>query len=433
MNRITQPNENPFRLNLEQQKKRAKELIKAFNSSDVLAISRFQEHHFDRYESILSGDGKAKLSDAQYIIARELGLSSWPKLKAHISAMSDASASLVSKTVAADDDLKTLHIRCGTDLQTTLPAAGFCGDFLHFSDPYVQGPLTNSADHIKTRSKFLFQAFGKYINKSLSDIQNDLKQEQQKLADSAIQYERVVLWFEHDSFDQLILARILAYFNKFNKPQHLELVTLNHFPGSIRFIGLGQLPPEAIRLLWQQRVPVTHRQLSLGTEIWDVLINKSPLTLFKLLQTDVINTLPNMKKALYRHLNELPSSYNGLGLTEQLTLEILKAGELTGGKLFKTLTLEIDPLPWLGDIMYWFILNSMTQASEDIIQISNNDLNKPWHERKLCITEAGLQLLEGKLDWLSLNPPPRWIGGILTTSEQKSWRWDNRLNKPVFI
>jgi len=426
----TAKSEDPFRLNLEQQKKRAKELLKAFNASQQSAIIRFHKQHPKFINNHLVSDIKPKLSDSQLVIARELGLVSWAKLKSHINAMTESEMAIKSNRVTPDQNLTTLHIRCGSDLEKTLPAAGFTGDFLHYSDPYGQGPLNNNK-HIKTRSNFLYKAFGQYINKSLEDIQNDLEQEQKKLSESAEKYQRVVLWFEHDSFDQLILARLLDHYNQHTLPYKLELISLNHFPGTIKFIGLGQLPAEAIRLLWQDRKVVTQQQLKLGARVWEALNSASPLDLYNLIQTEEIHALPNMKGALYRHLKELPSTKNGLSLTEQLTLEMLNEGELTAGKLFSKLTLESDPLPWLGDIMFWFILESMMQASEAVIKISVNDLNKPWQKRTLSITEKGQQVLAGNLDWLSLQPPVRWLGGIFLEPESQCWRWDTRLDKPV--
>ncbi len=69
----------------------------------------------------------------------------------------------------------------------------------------------------------------------------------------------MVAWFEHDSYDQLILARCLAQFAE-TPPSRLELVTLDQYTGAMRFIGLGQLPPEALRLLWEKRTPVSTEQ-----------------------------------------------------------------------------------------------------------------------------------------------------------------------------
>ena len=88
-----------------------------------------------------------------------------------------------------------------------------------------------------------------------------------------------------------------------------------------------------------------------------------------------------MKGALHRHLQELPSTTNGLSLTEQISLEILDKESTTAGQMFRQLMRERDPLPWLGDIMYWFILQSMMQTSPAAIKIAKEDLDKPWHDR----------------------------------------------------
>ena len=132
--------DTPFRINLEQQKKRAKELLKAFHSAKNSALLRFKQHHPKyadyKYLPSTSNKGEAQLSDAQLVIARELGLPSWPKLKAHITSMSRASNAIKVNASSPDIDFKTLHIRCGTDLGFTLPAGGFKGDFLEYSDPF---------------------------------------------------------------------------------------------------------------------------------------------------------------------------------------------------------------------------------------------------------------------------------------------------------
>ena len=58
--------------NLEQQRKLAKDLLKAVRSADVEAIERFRSSNLDANDP--------KLADAQLVIAREAGFDSWPKL-----------------------------------------------------------------------------------------------------------------------------------------------------------------------------------------------------------------------------------------------------------------------------------------------------------------------------------------------------------------
>ncbi|MDH5446578.1 MAG: hypothetical protein OEY52_13580, partial [Gammaproteobacteria bacterium] len=111
-------------LSLEQQKKRAKDLLKQWHAGD------------DSHEQ------KRKLSDAQHSIAREYGFQNWPQLKAHIEQARLAREALAQgKPTALDADKRTLHIRCGNDIEHALAVAGFTGDFLNVPDPYVHGPV----------------------------------------------------------------------------------------------------------------------------------------------------------------------------------------------------------------------------------------------------------------------------------------------------
>ena len=71
-------------LNLEQQKKQARELLLAIRSGNVDAISRLRRRH-TRWAT--SDEGALRqlvsLHDAQLVLAREQGFASWPKLKAY--------------------------------------------------------------------------------------------------------------------------------------------------------------------------------------------------------------------------------------------------------------------------------------------------------------------------------------------------------------
>src|ERR1700722_13803707 len=80
-------NELPAHPNLEQYKKQAKDLVKAFKSADPDAIQRVKELH-PHSAKILGSVLRAKfaLADAQLILAREHGFESWPKLAKHIEA-----------------------------------------------------------------------------------------------------------------------------------------------------------------------------------------------------------------------------------------------------------------------------------------------------------------------------------------------------------
>jgi hypothetical protein len=53
---------------------------------------------------------------------------------------------------------------------------------------------------------------------------------EQRLHRNAGDYERVVLWMEHDSWDQLVLGRLLAHYANGKRPRVLELIAADEFP-----------------------------------------------------------------------------------------------------------------------------------------------------------------------------------------------------------
>jgi hypothetical protein len=111
-----------------------------------------------------------------------------------------------------------------------------------------------------------------------------LRGEERRLL-AAHRYDRVVLWFEHDSYDQLILARCLACFADGPRPARLELICADRHPSVERFIGLGQLGPDALASFWPLRTAVTEAQLDLGRAIWTALRRPDPADLRAIAET----------------------------------------------------------------------------------------------------------------------------------------------------
>jgi ankyrin repeat protein len=74
------------RPDLDQYRKQAKELLRAHRARDEDAIARIRRHHprLHRADPGAIQEAAFALADAQLVLARELGLPSWPRLKAHV-------------------------------------------------------------------------------------------------------------------------------------------------------------------------------------------------------------------------------------------------------------------------------------------------------------------------------------------------------------
>ena len=354
----------PFRLNLEQQKKRAKELLKSLDKQEAEAIARFVQHHPKlRYKEVTLGDFSAKLTDAQLVIARELGCQTWQQLRHHISLMTSLQVQIDQTDKVADEAESCLHIRCGSDIEKTLTNAGFKGKFLEFSDPFCVGPVAYDYD-LEQRAHFLYESYCKdHMEKDYAEVLAGLSASFKRLKSSISDHQHVVLWFEHDTYDQFILIYILSFYHRFGLPNKLWLVTTNAFPGGATFQGLGQLPPEGLRLLWQTKQAVTPALCKEADSHWAAFSDANPLVFHQYIQQLSVSHLPYFKTAALRQMQEQPIQANQRPLTQQFILELLSEfGPQTAGQLFRQIMTQKEPLPFLGDIMFWHILQQMEEA-----------------------------------------------------------------------
>ena len=72
----------PARPSLVQLRKQAKELLRDYRANERAALARLHAHH----PRITSGQ-RVILADAQLVVAREYGFSSWAKLKHHVESL----------------------------------------------------------------------------------------------------------------------------------------------------------------------------------------------------------------------------------------------------------------------------------------------------------------------------------------------------------
>jgi hypothetical protein len=334
-----------------------------------------------------------------------------------------------------DADMKTLHLRCGHDIQHILKEAGFVGDFLPHVNPYCQGPVVNTPDYYQKRAEFVFEFHARHHPEqgfTIEGLADGFRHNDEEVVRAADDYERVVIWSEHDNMDQMMLIRVLALYASGRAPRVLELLSLNEFPGSLRFLGLGQLPPEALRLLWPTRKSITADMLSYGSRAWEALRLDDPRP-FAAMAFAKRAPLPDFPRAAHRHLRELPSVENGLSLTEHLVLQAISETESRSlNEIFRLLWLHgREPLPFMGDNGLASVARAMESVSEPPFVRSRSAPDEREFANRFTITDAGRALIAGTRDWLSFGPAERWVGGVRIAPGKPSWRWDESKLMPV--
>jgi hypothetical protein len=382
------------RINLEQQRKRAKELLLRLKNADAAATPT--------------------LSDAQWLIAKELGFPSWPKLKAHVDAVDFAAR---HPGFEASDEARTTHWRCGNDIAHSLGVAGFKGHFRMLIDPLCMGPVQDlpAEQYQAVRSRYISQVFAM-----------DEAEVARRHADEYTHLEQLgssghsVLWCEADAYDQLFLMRALAGLE--HLPEKLELIEVDRIPGVQRFIGIGQLAPEVLAWLWPQRRPVDESMLQLARQAWSAYCASSPLKLAELARTHH-PSLPFLAPALRRQLQELPGTRDGLSLTERLSLHyVAEAGPVPFGRVYAELMGKREPLPYLGDMMFHALMRPLIDGENPLLIESEAQL--PWPQRVLALTALGRQVLNAKAYWPDHTTAERWVGGVCLRPRHSHWTID---------
>src|SRR5439155_23599302 len=171
--------------------------------------------------------------------------------------------------------VSTLHITNGSSAGDTLQTfvdgqVVLTHDVLHEGPaPHVEGDAWHA-----TRARFLADTY----DPNVDAIRADLARVDRTIADQARSAslsgdrDAIVLWFEHDLFDQLQLIRnldLLVRHVASGFSRTVSLICIDRFPGVERFIGLGQLTADQLASLYPSRKPVTAGQYAIASEAWD--------------------------------------------------------------------------------------------------------------------------------------------------------------------
>ncbi len=258
-----------------------------------------------------------------------------------------------------------LHVANGHCTTRLIEAAGLPGSTSIWADALHDGPVPNVSDDRLIRVRAEFIADG--LDVSADDVEADLKQ-WRAIVDNDDAYDELVLWFEHDLFDQLNLIQLLTRIGRDRRiRRRATLVSINSYPGRADFKGLGELSPSDIAALFQTRQPVSQLQFSLAVAAWDAF-RSSRARLEALLREDT-SALPFLAAALRRHLDETAPSPSGLTLSERRLIEQLADGPLDIHAAFNAMH-EGETAYYITDSSFWAMVMRLAARSPALIDVA---------------------------------------------------------------
>jgi hypothetical protein len=311
-----------------------------------------------------------------------------------------------------------LHVTNGDSAISTIRAADGDGDVLPWRDVLHDGPVPAGlplqalsrvrADFIASRGWGDGEA-----------VRRDFAARDARLAACAAD-EEVVLWFEHDLYDQLQLIQLLDWFAEHPHPR-LTLINPPEY--------LGMMGAERARELFAARAPVTDAQLALGRDAWAAFRAPDPRRVERVMDGDT-SALPHLGAALRRLLEELPSVGNGLSRSEKQILDTLAADGAQPQVLAYAASHHArEEAVWMGDDSFFAIVEALAEAQRPLLAYLDPPRHDPDGEiagmdRRIHLTDAGRDVLDGVLDAVRLNGIDRWIGGVHLAGRAVPWRWD---------
>ena len=322
--------------------------------------------------------------------------------------------------------MTVFHIVQDPALLPSLKKAFSGDDFLLWDDPLYEGPVPSvSLDQLANiRGKYLAQsgrgpydnalAAFRYRNQSLRKFRK---------------YNKVILWFDHNLSGQLQLTQVLNWFSQQTMGDtELRLVCTDRFPGVFKYQGLYMLKPKQLQLLGIHPAPVMQHQMDAASLFWAIFTSENPKDLQSLLATS-FETLPYLKDALLRLLDEYPGSINGLSKTQQNIIMATNMGYHRVDTIYEILKRKEDR-HFLSIASFLHAANQLSSAHEPAITAKKGKvlyegrqarIEQKLSRMSLFITPVGKNVMFQHEDWIEHNGIDRWVGGV-HISEGNIWR-----------
>jgi DNA-binding transcriptional MerR regulator len=319
-----------------------------------------------------------------------------------------------------------LHVTNGDSAGNTLRQTAIGGAVLPWQDALHDGPVPAlpRRELLEARASFLAGCGWGSTGSLLAALERRDRHLLEALRDGV----RVVLWFEHDLYDQLQLLDVLALAH--GERAAPELIVVGSFPGRPAYAGLGELAADELETLWPSRVPAPSVLLRAAARAWDAFRAPEPTEL-AVWASGESPQLPFLAPALRRLLEELPAPGNGLSRTERHALEAVAGGRRTPPAAFVAAQ-RLEEAPFLGDTWFYRSLSALGQGRERLLETDDGAELPPPPPRsdnlrfarlQLRVTRNAERVLDGAADRVALLGLDRWIGGTHVTPGT-AWRWD---------
>ena len=222
----------------------------------------------------------------------------------------------------------------------------------------------------------------------------------------------MVLWFEHDLYDQLHVLQVLDQLTRMGSSRTARVTAI------LADDYLTAQPDEQLQAWFDTRRELTPAQWQAAAAAWIAFRAPDPTSLVSF---DHAGRWPTLRAALRRHLQQFPSVHNGLSRSEQQTLNALSGGPLSSRAAFGAANYDVEEAIFMGDLGWWYHIRTLITGPRPLVAVIGDgarDFNDPeWWRDDDGVAGDGAhrrrrRVLAGDADRVALNGIDRWLGGV---------------------
>lgn len=285
-----------------------------------------------------------------------------------------------------------LHLTNGDAALYLLDKSGVLGTHVAWKDPLYDGPVPSGLSLEATSELRAPYLAGRGYGNPIKVIR-EFEQRDGTLRRAA-SFSEIVLWFEHDLFDQLEMLQILTALEELNlEPGRICIVQTDDY--------LANMTVDEILRILPKRRSATPAIFKSARRNWIRFTSSSTGELFAAANEETIG-LPYLRAALRRLCEEYPSARDGLSRSQRQALHSVVQGPAGADELFARSQAR-EEASFLGNRAFVAMLSEMRSSDGALLE---------GDDKTIGLTALGRRVVAGDTDWLADHRIDRWIGGV---------------------